>query len=104
MKKTVLLLALTVNVLSLAKGSSAAELNGYIPGQFLPGTVTDIVKGEGSSSRPVPCVVWNGFVTGAAGCPRETQDVAVLPVRESKNKVAWDGYPTGSFAYWQRKP
>ena len=49
------------------------ELNGYIPGQFLPGTMTDFVKGEGSSVRPASGVVWDGFVTGTGAlAPRET--------------------------------
>ena len=81
MKKTMLLLALTVNVLGVAEGSFAAEtdpsassheaaaiavirtgetgnLDGSIPGQFLPGTMTDFVKGEGYSTRAATDAVW----------------------------------------------
>jgi hypothetical protein len=128
MKKTMLLLALTVNVLGVAEGSFAAEtdpsasshgataiavvrtgetgnLDGYISGQFLPGTMTDFVKGEGSSARPASGVAWNGFITGTGAlAPREMQDVARLPIAESRGKEAWDGYAAGSLDYWQRKP
>lgn len=131
MKKTLLLLAVSVIVLGVAGGSSAVEtgfiaktdggrvtealavgsgetkgkeLNGFISGQFLPGIMTDGVKGGGTSARPALCVAWNGFVIGTGGSPRETQDVAMLATPESKGKEAWDGYPAGSLGYWQRKP
>jgi hypothetical protein len=128
MKKTMLLLALTVNVLGVAEGSFAAEtdpsasshgaaaiavvrtgetgnLDGYISGQFLPGTMTDFIKGERASVRPASGVAWDGFLRGTGAlAPREMQDVARLPIRESKGKEAWDGYAAGSLNYWQRKP
>jgi len=126
MKKTMLLIALTVNVLGIAEGSFAAEtdpsasshgaaaiavvrtgetgnLDGYISGQFLPGTMTDFVKGEGSSARPASSVAWDGFIAGQPGSPRST-DRAVLPIRKSGGKEAWGGYLAGSLGYWQRKP
>ena len=132
MKKTLLLLAVTVNVLGVAEGSFAVEtgftattdggrvtealavgsgetkgkeLNGFISGQFLPGIMTDFVKGGGTSVRPASGVVWDGFIKGTGAlAPRETQDVAMLPIPESKGKEAWDGYAAGSLDYWQRKP
>ena len=131
MKKTLLLLAVTVSVFGFAGGSSAVEtgftattaggrvtealaevsgetkgieLNGIIPGQFLPGKITDFVKGGGTSAIPAISVVWDGFVTGTAGSPRKNQDVAMLPTPESKEIEAWNGYPAGSLGYWQRKP
>jgi hypothetical protein len=131
-KKTLLLLALTVSVLGVAEdtfaagtdftaitdrrsgteafatgtgGTTGKVLNGSIPGQFLPGTMTDFVKGEGFSARAASGVVWNGFVIGSGALfPRETEDVAILPVIESKGKKSWDGYAAGSLAYWQRNP
>lgn len=132
MKKTLLLLALTVSVLGVAEDTFAAgtdftattdrrsetgafatgtgeatgtELNGSIPGQFLPGTMTDFVKGAGYSARAASCDAWNGFVIGSGALfPREMQDVAILPITEAKGKKAWDGYAAGSLEYWQRKP
>jgi hypothetical protein len=104
-KKKLLLLALTVSLLAVAEGTLAAEadftttattdgrsvtevvaagtgetkgkgLNGGIPGQFLPGTMTDFVKGEGSSARPASSVAWNGFITGTAALfPREASTI-----------------------------
>ncbi|MRR58981.1 MAG: hypothetical protein EG824_12330 [Deltaproteobacteria bacterium] len=131
-KMTLLLLALSVSVLGVAEDSFAAEtdfreaadrrsetealatgtggttgkeLNESIPGQFLPGTMTDFVKGAGFSARTASGVVWNGFVIGTGAlAPREMQDVAVLPIRESRGKEAWNGYAAGSLNYWQRKP
>ena len=128
MKKTILLLALTVNVLGVAEGGFAVEtdpsasshgaaaiavvrtgetgnLDGYISGQFLPGTMTDLIKGERASVRPASGVAWDGFLRGTGAlAPREMQDVAVLPIHESKGKEGWDGYAAGSLDYWQRKP
>jgi hypothetical protein len=131
MKKTMLLLALTVNVLGVAEGSFAIEtdlsasshegkateaiavirngetgnLDGYISGQFLPRMKTDFVKGVSSSVRPTSSVAWNGFITGTGAlAPREMQDLVVLPIRDSKGKEAWDGYTAGTLQYWQRKP
>ncbi len=130
MKKTLLLLALTVSVLGAAEGSFAGEkgsaattdtvmvtedpatgtgetkgkeLNGFISGQFLPGKITDVVKGEGSSARPAPSAAWDGFVTGTAGSARENQDRAIVPVHYSKGKKAWGGYLAGSLGNWQRE-
>jgi hypothetical protein len=127
-KKTMLLLALTVNVLGVAEGSLAAEtdlsasshgaaaiavvrigetenLDGYLSGQFLSGIKTDFVKGVSSSVSPASGVVWDGFITGTGAlAPREMQDVARLPIREPKGKEAWDGYAAGSLDYWQCKP
>lgn len=128
MKKTLLLLALTVNVLGVAEGSFAGETNfsssshgpkvteaqavvgtgetedwnGSIPGQFLDGRITDFVKGVGSSDSQVSGVVWDGFIAGQLGSPR-SRDRAVLPIRKSGGKEAWDGYVAGSLGYWQRK-
>ncbi len=127
MKKTMLLLALTVNVLGLAEGSFAAEdlsassngaaaiavvrtgetgnLDGDLSGQFLPGIKTDFVKGVSSSVSPASGVAWDGFLPGTGAlAPREMQDLAVLPIRDSKGKEAWDGYAAGSLDYWRRKP
>jgi hypothetical protein len=132
MKQTLLLLVLTVSVLGVAEDTFAAgtdftattdrrsetgafasgqgeatgkELNGSIPGQFLPGTMTDFVKGAGYSARAASGVVWNGFVIGSGALsPRETEDVAIVPVPQSKGKETWDGYPAGSLDYRQRKP
>jgi hypothetical protein len=128
MKKTMLLLALTVNVLGVTEGSFAAEtdpsasfhgaaaiavvrtdetgnLDGYISSQFLPGTITDFIKGERTSVRPASGVAWDGFLRGTGAlAPREMQDVARLPIPVSKGKEAWDGYAAGSLDYWQRKP
>lgn len=131
MKKTILLLALSVNVLGVAEGSFAIEtdlsasshggkateaiavvrtgeignLDGYLSGQFLNGIKTDFVKGVSSSVRPASSVAWNGFITGTGAlAPREMQDVAVLPIAELRGKEAWDGYAAGSLNYWQRKP
>lgn len=127
-KKTMLLVALTVNVLGLAEGSFAAEtdlsassngaaaiavvrtgetgnLGGDLSGQFLPGIKTDFIKGERASVRPASGVAWDGFLPGTGAlAPREMQDVAVLPTRESKGKEAWDGYAAGTLDYWKRKP
>ena len=131
MKKTLLLLAVTVNVLcvagvssavekgftattdggrateTLAKGSGETkgkELNGFISGQFLQGTMTGFVKGEVSSLRAASSVIWDGFVTGTASlAPRETEDVALLPIPAAYGKEAWDGYAAGSLDYWQHK-
>lgn len=130
-KKTLVLLALTAIVFGVAEDTFAAgtdflattdgrsvtevvaagsgetkgkELNGSISGQFLPGTMTDFVKGEGSSTRPASDAVWNGFVPGTAAlAPRETEDVALLPSSASKRTGAWGGYVAGSFGYWQRR-
>lgn len=130
-KMTLLLLALTVSVLGVSEdtfaagtdftattdrrseteafstgsgGTTGKELNGSIPGQFLPGTMTDSVKGEGYSARAASCVVWNGFVTGTAAlAARETEDVALLPGSASKGSGAWGGYVAESFGYWQRR-
>ena len=131
-KKTLLLLALTVSVLGVAEdtfaagtdftaitdrrsgteafatgtgGTTGKELNGSIPGQFLPGTMTDFVKGEVSSAGQASGVIWDGFVTGTAALsPRETEDVAQLPIPAAYGKETWDGYAAGSLDYWQRKP
>ena len=130
-RKTLLLLALTVNVLGVAEGTFAAELDlsaspqggkatetklvaeagetgnldGYISGQFLTGMKTDFVKGVSSSVNPASGVAWDGFLPGTGAlAPREMQDVAILPIRESKGREAWDGYAAGSLDYWQRKP
>jgi hypothetical protein len=130
MTKTLIILTLTVNVLGVAENSFAADtdlsaashggkateikavaesgatgnLDGYISGQFLPGIKTDFVKGVSSSVRSASSVVWNGFITGTAAlAPRETLDVAILLITESKGKTAWDGYVAGSFGYWQRR-
>jgi hypothetical protein len=132
-KTKLLLLALTVSLLAVAESTLAAEadftttattggrsvtevvaagtgetkgkeMNGSIPGQFLPGTLTDFVRGEGSSTRPASDAVWNGFVIGTAAlAPRETEDVALLPSFASKGTGAWGGYVTGSLGYWQRR-
>jgi hypothetical protein len=115
-----------VNVLGVAEGSFAAEtdpsasshgaaaiavvrtgetgnLDGYISGQFLPGTMTDFIKGEGYSVSPASGVAWDGFLPGTGAlAPREMQDVAILPIPKSKVKEAWDGYAAGSLDYWQR--
>lgn len=128
MKKTMLLLALTVNVLGLAEGSFAAEtdlsassngaaaiavvrtgetgnLDGDLSGQFLPGIKTDSVKGVSSTVSPASRVAWDGFLPGTGAlAPREMQDVARLPLRESIGKEAWDGYAAGSLDYWRCKP
>jgi hypothetical protein len=131
MKKTILLLALTVNVLGVAEGTFAADtdfsasshggkatkaiavvrtgetgdLDGYLSGQFLNGIKTDFVKGVSSSVRTALSVDWNGFITGTGAlAPREMQDVAVLPILDFKGKEAWDGYAPGTLQYWQRKP
>jgi hypothetical protein len=131
-KMTLLLLALTVSALGVAEdtfaaetdftattdrrseteafatgtgGATGKELNGSIPGQFLPGTMTDFVRGEGFSARAAAGDVWNGFVIGSGALfPRETEDVAIVPIPESKVKEAWNGYAAGSLNYWQRKP
>jgi len=131
-KKTLLLFALTVNVIGVAEGTFAAgtdftattdrrseaeafttgtggttgkELNGCIPGQFLPRTMTDFVKGVSSSVNPASGVAWDGFLPGTGAlAAREMQDVAVIPIRESKGKEAWNGYTAGALDYWQRKP
>ena len=130
-KKTLLLLALTLNVLGVAENTFAAgtdfrattdrrseteafatgtggntgkELNGFVSGQFLPGIMTDFVKGVNSSVIPASRVAWNGFITGTGALsPRETEDVVMLPIPESKGKEAWDGYAAGSLDYRQRK-
>jgi hypothetical protein len=132
MKKTLLLLALSVSVLGVAENTFAAgtdftattdrrsetepfatgtgvttgkELNGSIPGQFLPGTMTDSIKGERPSVSPASGVAWDGFLPGTGAlAPREMQDVAILPVRDAKGKEAWNGYAAGSLDYWQRNP
>jgi hypothetical protein len=131
-KTTVLLLALTVNVPGVAGDTFAAgtdfttttdmrsetealatgtgeakgkELNGFISGQFLPGSMTGFVKGVNSSVIPASRGAWNGFITGTAALsPRETEDVALLPIPAAYGKEAWDGYAAGSLDYWQRKP
>jgi hypothetical protein len=131
-KKTLLLFALTVNVLGVAEGTFAAgtdftattdrrseaeafttgtggttgkDLNGCIPGQFLPRTMTDFVKGVSSSVSPASGVAWDGFLPGTGAlAPREMQDVAILTVRDAKGKEAWNGYAAGSLDYRQRNP
>jgi len=67
--------------------------------------MTDFIKGERASVRPASGVAWDGFITGTGAlAPREMQDVARLPIRESKGKEAWNGYTAGALDYWQRKP
>ena len=99
MKKTLLLLALTVNILGIAKGTFAVETdstatagggrviceakgkewNGLVSGKFLYEIQANLIKGRESTARPV-----------------------VLLDPESKGKEeGWDGYISGSFDYWR---
>jgi hypothetical protein len=98
MKKTLLLLALTVSVLGIAKGTFAVETDstattgggrvicetkgewiGLVSGQFLHEIQANLIKGRESTARPV-----------------------VLLDPESKGKEeGWDGYISGSFDYWR---
>ncbi len=89
-KKTLLLLALTVNVLGIAKGTFAVE--------------TDRTATTGGGS--VICVTkekeWNGVIPGQfLQLTARPASRIVLPVPESKGKEAWDGYTLGSFDYWR---
>jgi hypothetical protein len=87
MKKTLLLLALTVSVLGIAKGTFAVE--------------TDSTATTGGGS--VTCVTkekeWNGIIPGQF--LQSTARPVVLLDPESKGKEAWDGYIPGSFDYWR---
>jgi hypothetical protein len=98
MKKTLLLLALTVSVLGFSKGTFAVETDstattgggrvicetkgewiGLVSGQFLHEIQANLIKGRESTARPV-----------------------VLLDPESKGKEeGWDGYRSGSFDSWR---
>lgn len=99
MKKTLLLLALTVSALGMAKGTFAVETdctataggesvisetkvkewNGLVSGQFLYETQANLVKGRESTARPV----------------------ALRDPESNGKEEAWDGYISGSFDYWR---
>ena len=89
-KKTLLLLALTVSVLGIAKGTFAVE------------TDTTATTGGGGVSCATKEKEWNGVISG-----QFLQSIArpavriVVPVPESNGKEAWDGYTPASFDYWR---
>lgn len=123
-KKTLLLLALTVSALGLAEASFAIQSNssasshggtvteavavvgtsetgnwdGYISGQFLYDLKRKLVKGAGSSVSPASSAAWNGYIKGQLELPRITHRESI-PVRISEAKNVWNGYLEGSFKY-----
>lgn len=89
MKKTLILLALTVSLLGISKGTFAVE------------TGATAATGGGSVTCETKEKEWNGIIPGQFLQSSARPASRVLPDPEAKGKDAWDGYTPGTFEYWR---